>query len=105
MYALRTIKGKFILNLGAAVAAVIVSVIVAYFIATASIRTIMEDDLDSFAKALQNNLTYLAEAHPEAYREEAFRESIRTMKVGKTGYVYLIDMTGRLVAHPTKEEQ
>jgi methyl-accepting chemotaxis protein len=103
MHLLKTIKGKFILNLGAAVAAAIVSVIVAYFIATGSIKTIMEDDLDSVAKSLQKSLAYLAGAHPEAYRDEAFRESIRTMKVGKTGYVYLIDDRGMLIAHPKKE--
>jgi methyl-accepting chemotaxis protein len=103
MHLFKTIKGKFVLNLGAAVAAAIVSVIVAYFIATGSIKTIMEEDLDSVAKSLQKSLTYLAEAHPEACRDEAFKESIRTMKVGRTGYVYLIDARGVLIAHPTKE--
>ena len=103
MNALKTIKGKFILNLAAAVTAVIVSVIVAYFISTGSIKKIMEDDLDSVAKALQNTLTYIAKTDPEAYKSDAFKESLRTLKVGKTGYVYLIDASGVLIAHPKKE--
>ncbi|MDX1296177.1 MAG: methyl-accepting chemotaxis protein, partial [Sulfurimonadaceae bacterium] len=103
MNVLKTIKGKFILNLGAAVSAVIFSVIVAYFISTGSIKTIMEDDLDSLAKSLQNSLTYIAKTDPEAYKKEAFKESIRTVKVGKSGYVYLIDSSGTLIAHPKKE--
>ncbi len=103
MHFVKTIKGKFILNLAAAVAAVAVSVIVAYFIAQGSIKTIMEEDLDSLARVLRTNMTYIAETDPEAYRKEAFREEVHAMKVGKTGYVYLIDGEGTLIVHPTKE--
>ena len=103
MYLFKTIKGKFILNLAAAVAAVIFSVIVAYFISTGSIKTIMEDDLDSLARALQENLVYISQTDPEAYKSEAFKEGLHTLKVGKSGYVYMIDSRGMLIVHPKKE--
>jgi methyl-accepting chemotaxis protein len=103
MQFVKTIKGKFILNLAAAVAAVVVSVIVAYFIAKGSIKTIMEEDLDSLAGALQSTLTHIAAIEPEAYRHEGFKAQIHGIKVGKSGYVYIIDAKGELIVHPTKE--
>jgi PAS domain S-box-containing protein len=48
-----------------------------------------------------------------AYREEFhelvnvddFRESILTLRFGKTGYSYVIDTTGKLVIHPKMEQE
>lgn len=48
-----TIKSKFIVNLVAAVGAILISVIVAYFIATGSIKTIMISDLNTVADVLE----------------------------------------------------
>ena len=48
-----TIKAKFIVNLVAAVGAILISVIVAYFIAVGSIKTIMISDLNTVADALE----------------------------------------------------
>ena len=78
MHLLKTIKGKFILNLGAAVAAAIVSVIVAYFIATGSIKTIMEEDLDSVADQVGPRMKVrrsvpLEDRNGKAFQVEAHR--------------------------------
>ncbi|MEA3373094.1 MAG: methyl-accepting chemotaxis protein [Campylobacterota bacterium] len=103
MNALKTIKGKFILNLVAAISAILLSVIVAYFIAVGSIRTIMESDLNSVANTLEKSIGYIAEQNSKGYEESAFKQAVIGMKIGKSGYVYMIDATAQLIIHPTKE--
>jgi len=98
-----TIKSKFIFNLIAAVGAVLVSVIVAYFIATNSIHAIMTNDLISVADALEKNVNYIAKIEPKAYKEEAFKEDIKSIKIGESGYVYFINADGVMTIHPKDE--
>jgi methyl-accepting chemotaxis protein len=99
----KTIKGKFILNLIAAVLASLISVIVAYFIATNSIKSIMLSDLNSVADALEKSLNFIADTQPDAYNDAKFKSGIHDISIGKSGYVYLIDPQGTLVVHPKKE--
>ena len=103
MNVVKTIKGKFILNLVAAVTAILVSVIVAYFIAVGSIKTIMESDLKSVADSLDKTLHYVSTHTTEAYKDNEFRHDMNSIQVGKSGYVYVMDATGKLIIHPTKE--
>jgi hypothetical protein len=65
MHLFNTIKGKFIINLIAAIGAILVSVIVAYFIATSSIKTIMTSDLNTVADSLEQTVVYISEIAPE----------------------------------------
>lgn len=98
-----TIKAKFIVNLVAAVGAILISVIVAYFIAVGSIKTIMTSDLNTVADALEKNVNYIAQIKPKAYEDEAFKDDIKSMKVGKSGYVYFINAEGVMTIHPKDE--
>jgi methyl-accepting chemotaxis protein len=100
-----TIKSKFIFNLIAAVSAILVSVIVAYFIATSSIKAIMISDLNTVADALEKNVNYIAAIKPDAYKDNAFKEDIKSIKIGQSGYVYFIDSTGTMTIHPKDEGQ
>ena len=100
-----TIKSKFIFNLVAAVGAVLVSVIVAYFIATSSIHNIMTNDLMSVADALEKNVNYIAKIEPNAYKEEDFKSGIKSIKIGESGYVYFINAEGIMTIHPKDEGQ
>ena len=103
MNMLKTIKGKFILNLAAAISAILLSVIVAYFIAVGSIRTIMESDLKSVSDALQKSLNYISINTEKAYESPDFKHQINSIQIGKSGYVYIMDAAGTLIVHPTKE--
>jgi len=103
MHFFNTIKGKFIVNLIAAVSAILVSVIVAYFIATSSIKTIMTSDLNTVADSLEQTVLYISEIDPEAYKNDTFKKDIFKIKIGQSGYVYLVDSKGTMRVHPKKE--
>ncbi|MDD2828758.1 MAG: methyl-accepting chemotaxis protein [Sulfuricurvum sp.] len=98
-----TIKSKFILNLVAAIGAILISVIVAYFIAVGSIKEIMISDLNTVADALEKNVNYIANIEPKAYQEVGFKEEIKKIKIGKSGYVYFINSEGVMTIHPKDE--
>jgi hypothetical protein len=70
MNVFNTIKSKFIVNLVAGVGAILVSVIVAYFIAVGTIKEIMTSDLNTVADALEKNVNYISKIEPKAYEEE-----------------------------------
>ncbi|WP_310439202.1 methyl-accepting chemotaxis protein [Sulfuricurvum sp.] len=100
-----TIKAKFIVNLIAAVGAILISVIVAYFIATGSIKTIMISDLNTVADALEKNVNYISKIEPKAYEEEGFKSEIKEIKIGKSGYVYFINAEGVMTIHPKPADE
>jgi methyl-accepting chemotaxis protein len=100
---LKTIKSKFILNLVAASSAIFLSVFIAYFISSTSIKTIMIDDLKSVLSTLNASINYVAKNDPKGYESKDFQDMLNSIKVGKSGYVYLIDSNGVLISHPTKK--
>jgi methyl-accepting chemotaxis protein len=100
---LKTVQSKFIFNLVLAVGSLFLSVIVAYFIATSSIKEIMTKDISSVAVSLEQTLKYISKSDNKAYEKQALKDHVKTIKVGKTGYVYLIDSLGTLLIHPKKE--
>jgi methyl-accepting chemotaxis protein len=100
---LSTIKAKFVLNFLLGVLAIIVSVIMSYVIAVHEIKTIMESDIKTASDLLEKEINYISTINPNAYKEEAFKKSIYAMKVGKSGYVYMIDAAGTMMIHPKKE--
>ncbi len=99
----KTIKAKFLLNLAAAISTVVMTIIVAYFISVKDIKDIMEGDLSSVANALEKSLNYIAASDFHGYKKRAFKESIYQTKIGKSGYVYMINAEGTMVVHPKKE--
>ena len=100
---LTTIKSKFIFNLILAIVALFLTVIVAYYITVASIKTIMTKDISSVATSLHATLSYIATKDDKAYKNKTLKSRLHKIKVGLTGYVYLIDESGKLLVHPTKE--
>ena len=98
-----TIKAKFIVNLVAAIGAILVSVIVAYFIAVGSIKEIMISDLNTVADVLEKNVVFVSAIKPKGYEDEKFKEEIKSIKIGKSGYVYFINAEGVMTIHPKDE--
>lgn len=98
-----TIKSKLILYLVISLLSIITSVVSAYMIASFEIKKIMINDITDVARTLQRGLEYIALKDKEAYNQADFAELMNGMKIGKSGYIYLIDPTGKLITHPKKQ--
>jgi len=98
-----TIKSKFITNLVLSVLFMVSSVVIAYFISVNDIKTIMSNDLNTVAESLEKELEYIASIKSDAYKDENFKKSIYSIKIGKSGYVYLLNEKGEFVVHHKEE--
>lgn len=98
-----TIRSKLIALSCVGLAAILASALFSYTIATYEIKRLMEADINSVADALQKSLTYIAITRPEALGDEEFRKQMNDIKIGKSGYVYIIDENGVLATHPTSQ--
>ena len=98
-----TIKSKLVLYLVASLSSIALGVVFAYLIASIEIKKIMINDISDVAVTLEKSIEYILENDKEAYKKEAFSQYLNTMKIGKSGYVYLIDAKGMLITHPKKQ--
>lgn len=98
-----TIKSKLLLYLFVALFGVLVSVILAYVVATGAVKNIMQNDVLDVAKVLEKNINLYALEHPDGYNNKQFKEMIYSITIGKSGYIYLINPDGKLVVHPKNE--
>lgn len=63
----------------------------------------MEKDIYNVAVALEQSIKYASKKDQQAYKSQDFKDFILNIKVGKSGYVYLIQEDGTLLIHPKKE--
>ena len=99
----QTIKAKFIINLIVAIISLILVLVVSYLLSVNSIKDIMTHDISTVAKTLDKIVLYVSKEKKDAYKDPAFKKMLHEMKVGKTGYVYIIAEDGTLLVHPKKE--
>ena len=99
----KTVKSKFILNLLMALFVLAVTIVIAYRLAISSIHTIMVKYIETVAVSLEQTLNYISEVNPDAYKDEHFKDDIKKIKVGKTGYVFLMHSSGNLFIHKSHE--
>lgn len=100
---LHSIKGRLIFLSGVFFLAIMISVSFSYFIAIAEVKNIMKRDINAVADALDDSVGYIASIKPDAYKDKTFKESICKTKIGKSGYVFMLDEKGTLVVHPKDE--
>lgn len=98
-----TIKSKLLLYLFTSLVSIAFGVVFAYLIASFEIKKIMMNDISDVAGSLQKSVEYIAENDKQAYKTSAFADLLNGMKIGRSGYVYLIDADGKLITHPTKQ--
>ncbi len=99
----QTIRSKFIINLVVSILSLFVILIVAYNLAVQNIKTIMISDVSNVAKTLKKGIEFMgSEGHIDVNNRE-FKEMMHSMKVGKSGYVYIISPDGTLLVHPKEE--
>ncbi len=99
----KTIKAKLLLLLVLGFLAVILSVSVSYVIAEQQIKAIMKEDIGTVADALEKSINLIAAIRPNAYREPDFKQYVYSIKIGKSGYLYMLDEHGTLVVHHKDE--
>ena len=100
---LNTIKAKLLFFSTISVLLLAMSIAFSYLIAVASIKSIMETDVASVADALEKNINYIASIRPDAYKDNDFKKMIYSVKIGKSGYPFMMDEQGTLVIHPKDE--
>ena len=98
-----TIKSKLILYLVTSLLSIAFGVIFAYLIASFEIKKIMVNDISDVAESLQKSVEYIASSDDKAYEKDSFANLLNGMKIGRSGYVYLINADGKLITHPTKQ--
>lgn len=98
-----TIRSRLVLLLALGCLAVILSISVSYFIAERQILTIMRADVTTIADSLEKSIAYIATIRPDAYKEQDFKQFVYNMKIGKSGYLFLLDAQGTLVIHHKDE--
>ena len=94
-----SIKAKLILLSTLGFLAVVLSVSISYFIAVREIKNIMRTDVAAVADALEKSINYIATIKPDALNDKAFKQSIYDVRIGKSGYPFMLDQSGTLVVH------
>lgn len=98
-----TIKSKFIVNLVLAFLGLFGLVVAADYIAVNKVHDIMVKDVSSIAQSLQKTFEYISVTQKDAYKSKQLRDKVHDIKIGKSGYVYVISSDGTLLIHPSKE--
>lgn len=98
-----TIKAKLVLFSLVCIVLIMVSVSFSYVIAVATVKDIMRTDVSSVADAMEKNINYIASIRPDAYKEADFKKMIYSVKVGKSGYLFMVDSQGVLTVHSVEE--
>lgn len=100
---LHTMKSKLALFSVITFISIVICVSLSYFIAVREIKSVMEADINSVADSLENTLNYIAEIKTDAHKDESFKKSLCAVKIGKSGYPFMLDEQGTLAVHPKEE--
>ncbi|HPX61005.1 MAG TPA: methyl-accepting chemotaxis protein [Deltaproteobacteria bacterium] len=103
MAMLNSIKSKLMLFSFLSLIAVMFSVTVSYIISVQEIKNIMVSDVEAVANALESSINYIAKERPEAYKERDFKQFIYNVRIGKSGYAFMLDDKGALAVHHKEE--
>lgn len=76
-----------------------------YYLSVREIRTIMISDVTSVANSLEQSINYIAANKPDAYRDPTFKKFIYGVKIGRSGYPFMLDENGVLAVHFKDEGQ
>ena len=90
---------RILLSMYMAVAGLVLIMSISYFIANKEINVVMESDLNSMGNSLEKTVGLFAKQNPKGYEDEDFQRGIKDIKIGKTGYVFLMDSNGKLIVH------
>ena len=76
---------------------------VSFFIAKKNIEILINKDLESVGLSVFNLSSFYAKNNPKGYENKEFKDAIKEIKIGKNGYIYFVDESGKIIIHPTIE--
>jgi methyl-accepting chemotaxis protein len=98
-----SIKAKLFTLAAFGFLAVALSASLSYFIAVRQVKAIMRTDVSAVADALEKTISYIATTKPDAKDDAAFKQAIYDVKIGRSGYAFMLDKDGTLVVHSKDE--
>ena len=78
-------------------------ILVSFFIAKKNIEILINKDLESVGLSVFNLSSFYAKNNPKGYENKEFKDAIKEIKIGKSGYIYFVDESGKIIIHPTIE--
>ena len=76
---------------------------VSFFIAKKNIEILINKDLESVGLSVFNLSSFYAKNNLKGYENKEFKDAIKEIKIGKSGYIYFVDESGKIIIHPTIE--
>ena len=76
---------------------------VSFFIAKKNIEILINKDLESVGLSVFNLSSFYAKNNPKGYENKEFKDAIKEIKIGKSGYIHFVDESGKIIIHPTIE--
>ncbi|WP_148624405.1 methyl-accepting chemotaxis protein [Aliarcobacter cryaerophilus] len=94
---------KLFLTMFFNVISLIFIILVSFFIAKKNIEILINKDLESVGLSAFNLSSFYAKNNPKGYENKEFKDAIKEIKIGKSGYIYFVDESGKIIIHPTIE--
>ena len=94
---------KLFLTMFFNVMSLIFIILVSFFIAKKNIEILINKDLESVGLSVFNLSSFYAKNNPKGYENKEFKDAIKEIKIGKNGYIYFVDESGKIIIHPTIE--
>ena len=94
---------KLFLTMFFNVMSLIFIILVSFFIAKKNIEILINKDLESVGLSVFNLSSFYAKNNPKGYENKEFKDAIKEIKIGKNGYIYFVDESGKIIIDPTIE--
>ncbi|MCT7547724.1 methyl-accepting chemotaxis protein [Aliarcobacter butzleri] len=94
---------KLLINLFFNVISLILIIFISFYIANKNIDLLIKKDLETIGLSIDNLISIFEENDSKAWENNKFKETIKKIKIGKSGYVYFVDDKGTITIHPTIE--
>ncbi|MCG3651376.1 methyl-accepting chemotaxis protein [Aliarcobacter butzleri] len=94
---------KLLINLFFNVISLILIIFISFYIANKNIDLLIKKDLETIGLSINNLISIFEENDSKAWENNKFKEAIKKIKIGKSGYVYFVDEKGTITIHPTIE--
>jgi methyl-accepting chemotaxis protein len=97
------IKTKLVILAFVSIFSVIVVSFITYNLALKDMQVNMRHHVKDISESLMSDINYIASIDKDAYKKDSFKDLIYNKVISKTGYVYMIDRSGNMVIHHSKE--